>query len=152
MQIDIKDETFKFLQDLMERYTTQDNRGTANPYYFTVNTTKEMSAPAGTTDKEKYYYDGCTFTEDELKEYCRTYAVDFDMAKSEATPYCVQEVEEYHNFFLTKEGYEKHMELNGHNYRHFKGSPRSYIMYANRNPELNNLLKALCEITGKKYA
>jgi hypothetical protein len=151
MQVEIKDETLNFLKDLMRRYVTQDSRGTAKPYYFVVNTTREMAAPAGTTGNEKYYYDGCTFTEKELRDHCKEYELDFDIERGSATPYDVQDVEEYSNFFLTKEGYDEHMKLNEHNYRHFKGSPRSYIMYANRNPEIDSLLKALCEITGEEY-
>lgn len=50
-------------------------------------------------------------------------------------------------FFLTKEGYDRHVRMNGHNYRK---APRPYVHHGFRNPELADLLEAVGAIVGKK--
>jgi hypothetical protein len=42
-------------------------------------------------------------------------------------------------FFLTEKAAEAHLKINGHHYR----EPRTYVEYANRNPEIENLVKFL---------
>lgn len=49
-----------------------------------------------------------------------------------------QEREKLSNAFLTLSGYEQHMALNGHNYRH---GAESYVSHAFRNPQLARLLE-----------
>ena len=51
-----------------------------------------------------------------------------------------------HNVFLTEKACAHHMETNAH---HFN-KPYSYVDYAFRNPELEQLYEALFEITGEK--
>jgi hypothetical protein len=149
--INVSEENWKFLQDLMERINIQDNRVTASPFYYVVATKKEIAVPEGCGECTKYYYEGGCFSEEELKEFCEENELAFEEEKSRATPYDVSTVTEYHNFFFTEEGYKKHMELNSHNYRHYKGEPYSYVMHAFRNPELKQLLDTLGEITGKGH-
>jgi hypothetical protein len=47
--------------------------------------------------------------------------------------------------FLTEEGYNEHMKLNSHNYRHWK-SYQFYVLHAFRNPEMAGLIEAIKEI------
>ena len=148
IEIDISPENFEFLKQLMTQINTQNNHGTASPYYYTVRTTKDIAVPAGTTGTDKYYYDGECYTEEELRKVCKEDETDFEKVKDNSTKYGVDQVNVYENFFLTEEGYNKHMELNGHNYRSSIEPAHFYIKHAFRNPELVQLLDTLGEVTG----
>lgn len=47
--------------------------------------------------------------------------------------------DEFTNCFLTRKGYDQHMQLNEHNYR-YGSTPEVFIHHAFRNPELERLL------------
>lgn len=145
--ITISDESAAFLIELNRRLKTQDNRATANPYYFTVRCVSETPVPDGFTDDIRYVVDGITpFTEESLKKYCEENELDFEQFKAnKCEKYCVRDSIEFKNFFFTEEGYNEHMELNGHNYSQYK-EVNSYVDHAFRNPEIEQLLAAIKEI------
>ena len=145
--IKISEKNWSFLVALMDKINTQDNRATASPYYFVVRTKREVAVLPGSTGVERYYYEGNSFTEEDLRRFCDENELSFADVKEQANQYDVMEIDEFHNFFLTKDGYDQHIKLNGHNYK----DPHSYVMYAGRNPELMQLLDTLGEITGKGY-
>jgi hypothetical protein len=143
--IEISDETADFIVSLVKEIEAQENHGTADPYYFSVQCIRELAAPSGTNDNVKYYWEGETYTEAELKKCCEENNLDFENEKDKAQEFCIQEVDEFENFFFTKRGYDEHIKLNGHNYRHFKRHD-FYVRHAFRNPEILGLLKAIREI------
>jgi hypothetical protein len=147
MKIELSDETVNFIKELVHRMDTQDNRATASPYYFTVQCIREIAVPEETTDEHKYFLPDHaeSFTEDELKEFCKDCGFDFEKTLDKTIKYGVGEQIENLNFFLTEEGYKEHIRLNGHNYRHYKRF-YSYVDYAFRNPEIESLFKALREV------
>lgn len=147
----ISDEAAEFLKSLSHRMKTQDNRCTADPYYITIQKIVDRGVPSGCGEKSSWYhYDICeSFDEESLKQYCEENDLDVDEFKDECTEYDVSEKEEYENFFLTYEGYEQHVKLNGHNIARECNSFHNYVQYASRNPELEMLYKCIHEIAEK---
>ena len=146
MNIELSDKTAAFLTELVRRLDTQSNHGTADPYYYTVRCTKDRAVPHGCGDGEDHYhYDGTTFTEEELKNFCEENDENFETMKDRCDKFSMEEVNEYENVFLTEEGYNEHMKLNSHNYRHWK-SYQFYVLHAFRNPEMTGLIEAVKEI------
>lgn len=145
--IQISDNAAKFLTQLNKHIQEQDNRATASPYYFAVRCISEAPVPDGFTDEIRYVIDGCnSYTEDELRKYCEENELDFEEFKDdECQKYCVKDIEEFKNVFFTEEGYNEHIRLNEHNYRHYKRFD-SYVQPAFRNPEIEKLLAAVKEI------
>jgi len=146
--LNLSKEAIDFLIDFALQIEIQDNRATANPYYYQVRCIKELPAPKDYTDENVYfvYQDNETWNEKDLKEWCQKEGNDFDGFVSEhCEVYSKQEVNEDENIFFTKKDYDQHMELNGHNYRYYKKA-YSYIKYANRNPEIKMLLETILEI------
>ena len=163
VEIDVSEENWNFLKEFMNRVKTQDNRGTASPYYFTVCCKKEVAVPEGSTGNVKYYdSNSCeSYTYEELKKRFKEWNDDDDddtewneeddenfeeYQEKYCQKYDVDEDYEYENVFFTEKGYEDHIKLNGHNYRHFK-KYYSYVKCAFRNPEIEGLFKALEDIT-----
>jgi len=158
--IEISDENYEFLKDFMNRIKTQDNRATASPYFYVVQCRKEIAVPLGTTGKTRYFdsNSSSSYTLEELKKWFKEWKDDdmeWDNEKDEEEfekykrKYCekydIDEIEEEHNVFFTEEGYNQHIKLNGHNYRHYNKF-YSYIKHAFRNPELTGLFKALEDV------
>lgn len=68
------------------------------------------------------------------------------MAWFELLPRYVEEMYfEENNAFLTEEGYNEHMTLNGHNVKRM-GKHHTYLKHAFRNPEMDSLFRAIKEI------
>ena len=51
-----------------------------------------------------------------------------------------KDTDRYHGCFLTRSGYDEHMRMNRHNYRHFHEPAKPYAQYMFRNPQLERLL------------
>ena len=146
-QVTLTQESADFLRELANKMKTQDNRCTAKPYFYTVRSLKDVAVPDGDGDGVSYFDNTgcCSMTEQEMKDYCRERGEDFDdYVAKHCVRYGTKEDYEDENVFLTEAGYEQHMELNGHNYRHLKRS-FSYLHHAFRNPEMESLWKALLE-------
>jgi len=145
----ISDKTASFLKEFTERLKKQDNRCTADPFYFTVRKFVDVAVPEGCGDKTMYYdsHDNETYSEKQVKERCLELDMDFhDYVQDRCNSYDVKEEERFENFFFTKEGYDQHVKLNGHNIAKSCISFDSYVDHAYRNPEIDNILKALKEI------
>ena len=150
--IEISDEATNFLSELVDRLNKQDNRGTADPYYFTVRKFVDVGVPEGCGEKTSYYdHHSCeNYTEEEAKQCAIELEMDFDDYVSErCTKYDTREEETYENFFLTLEGYNEHVKQNGHNISRECNRYDSYVKHAYRNPEISNLLKVIKEIGNK---
>lgn len=175
MNVNISDESWKFLKEFMNRINTQDNRATAKPYYYVVQCKREIAVAEGTNGNSKYYdnqsensytleelrkiwfeenkldeldeHESKEWEQHENKEWTEEIEDEFqEYIDKNCQKYDVDEIDVDENVFFTKQGYKDHIKLNGHNYSHYNKF-NSYIKHAFRNPELNGLFKALEEIT-----
>jgi hypothetical protein len=147
--ITISDEAAEFFKRVSNAIRTQDNRGTAEPYFITIQKKVERGVPDGCGIDTRYFDN----------EQCELY--DYESIKERAEEmelnveeyidkYCqkydIREFEEYENFFLTYEGYNAHINSNGHNIARTCKSYQNYVQYACRNPELESLYEFIHEI------
>lgn len=149
VKIAISDETAVFLSQLAHTLKTQDNRGTADPFFFTVRKFVDVAVPVGCGDKVMYYnsHDAEQYTEEEARKQAEELEMDFDeYVEDRCTKYDVKEEERYENFFFTLEGYNQHVKMNGHNIARECNRYDSYVDHAFRNPELEKVIAAIKEI------
>jgi len=147
MEIKLSEETTKFMKKFCHDLKTQDRRGTADPYYFTIRCHQDYAAPVGHNGNTVYYdsdYER-TFTLEELKKQCEDDDQDFEVVKDGCYEMDLQDIEHNENFFFTEAGYNEHMRINKHNHSHHKKF-YSYVEYAARNPELESVIKLFKEI------
>src|SRR5690606_37299025 len=128
---------------------TQDNRATGMPYYYVVKGHRQYAAPEGMGDRTVYV----DWQDDPSSYYSREEFVksmkelgysdeEIERRWEKISTYGEYDVPVEENVFLTEKGFRQHMELNGHNYRHFKEPVYSYVKHAFRNPEMASLIKA----------
>ena len=158
--IQVTDEMYEFLMNLSKELNTQDHRGTAMPYFFQVQTKHRIAVPEG-CGTEAWYYDRSSIeTESEIVDAIYDYkngkiskkkilAMD-DSDKEdilEAAGFRKWNYDYEHrleNAFLTEKACEEHIRINKHNLR----QPQSYLSHAFRNPELEQVLSFICQLTG----
>ncbi len=162
-KIDVTDEMYEFLMNLSNELNTQDNRATAMPYIFQIETKEQIAVPKG-CGSEAWNCDGTLIeTEDEIKEAVFEWKEwdeenqdDYDRLKD----YEIEEILEvagwdkvnydftnrYQNAFLTAKSCKEHIVSNSHHYT----NPVDYLSHAFRNPELEMVMKFLCELTNGK--
>jgi len=152
MKIEISDESFEFVKRLINEIDSQDNRATADPYYYVIQGIKERVTAPGCGDDIVYVHDGQGFTKEDLME---TFDLDTEGAFDDfITSNFTEEVEvtrehedvPMSNVFFTEKACHRHIELNHYHY----SDGRSYVKHAWRNPEVENIFKALREIAENK--
>jgi len=159
--IEISDEDLKFLRELSHEIRTQDNAGTADPYFITVRTSRLVIVPQGHGSGDPVYHDEqddepATALHKSTEEAAKALA-DYGLTDNEVSrrvdalvEYGTEEVESDHNVFFTRVGYEAHMRLYGHNYGHRSTmNPHSYTHHASRNPEIKRLLEIVQKLGGQ---
>lgn len=160
--VEISQEHLDFLENLSKEILNQDNCATASPYYYVVQTTQELSAdPQFSTDSPRLWAsnDGESplfNTEEEVISYLKNnnpditlHEIDLFLA-TEIEEVHVQYVENEHNVFLTRAGYEDHMRTNRHNYGGVtQKNPRPYIKHAYRNKEFKTLIDVVHALGAK---
>ncbi len=144
--------------ELSKELNTQDNRGTAMPYFFQIKTKEMVAVPDG-CGTECWHYDGSQIeTEDEINEAVAEYlGQDIEYVKliSESDKESVLEKagwskgnydfkENYQNAFFTEKSCKEHIRKNAYHYK----EPVDYLNHAFRNPEMELVLKFLAELTG----
>lgn len=158
--IQVTDQMYNFLMNLSKELTTQDHRGTAMPYFFQVQTTHRIAVPEG-CGNEAWHYDG-TFleTDEEVIDFIYSYNAE-DLSKKKIKAMSSHQRDQYlkkigfrvvnydyehrlENAFLTEKACEEHIRINKHNLR----QPQSYLSHAFRNPELEQVLSFICQLTG----
>lgn len=165
-QIEVTDEMYEFLMNLSNELNTQDHRGTRMPYFFQVQTQEVQYVPEG-CGTEVWVCDGSTIeTEEEIKEEVLRYKEWDSLEESEAERlfseldfWEIDEIMEenwrkvnmtheprYENSFLTSKACDEHIRVNKHNLN----SPVNYLSGSFRNPELEMVMKFLCELNGGK--
>jgi len=150
-QIEISDADLSFLRNLAHEIESQDNAGTAHPYYIVVRTTRQIIVPQGHGSGETVSHDAYgddpsaslyNSPEEAAEAFNREGCDDIQKRLDALNEYGTEEIEEDHNVFFTRQGYEKHMDLNGHNYGGYPfQNPHSYTHHAFRNPEIKTLLE-----------
>ena len=159
--IQVSDEMYNFLMELSKEINTQDNRATAKPYFFQIQTNEQISVPEG-CGTEAWHYDGSTIeTKDEIINTIFEYK-DESLTKDEIMKLDEWEKEqileddgwakcnydykhEYQNAFLTEKACKEHIRLNHYNYN----EPVDYLSHASRNPELEKIFRFISELSEK---
>ncbi len=158
--IEVSDETYNFLIELSKELNTQDHRGTAMPYFFQIQTKRQIAVPEG-NGTEAWFCDGALLkTDEEIEEAVNDYR-EWDEDTSEFNELEDYEIEvilecagyrkvnyDYENVlenaFFTSKACDEHIKTNSHNL----SSPVNCLSHAFRNPEMEGVLKFLCELSG----
>lgn len=165
-KIEVSDEMYNFLMELSNELNTQNHRATAMPYFFQIQTKEEVPAADG-CGIEAWYQDGSKIEDDdEIKEVVFEYK-DWDLdceddciIFGELYDYEIEEImvqagwrkinydteNVYKNAFLTEKACREHIAANNYHYC----EPVDYLSHSFRNPELEMVMKFLCELTKGK--
>jgi hypothetical protein len=139
VQPSLKEQIAKLIREI----NAQDNRATASPYYFVVQSKKWVDTVHG-GDKQVIYYDGI-FTLEEWK------ALGPDCTEESwenQHPFWVREEWEDREVFLTERAALLFMRANA---RHLN-EPRTYVKHFWRNSQMETVMEALEEFSGEKLA
>jgi protein tyrosine/serine phosphatase len=160
IDIKISKESFNFTEALVEKIITQDNRMTAYPILYLIQTKKRIWGMNGDyTDKYEWKHqdDDETYSDEELKaELIESFDEEkeaFDIMDEFEFIECAEnhcfskvfyiDIEEYkENVFFTEEAAKRHISLNKHHYN----NPQDYVIHAWRNPEIEKIVKVLIEV------
>jgi hypothetical protein len=157
----VEDATYDFLMELSKELNSQNNRATAVPYFFQIETDEEIAVPDG-CGTHAWYYDGSKIETDE--EIVRQIFDYYDGEKpiEDIKKLSESEKEEelknmgwnecnydymkkYQNAFLTEKACRAHIAGNQHHYN----KPIDYLSHAFRNPELEMVLVFIMGLTKK---
>jgi len=141
-----------FIKDVISRMNTQDNRGTAAPYFYQIETFERMTSVDG--DFLWYLDDTKLYTDDDIKEYLIDHECDL-----ENDPIKVIEdlgFEKWHferkgvlkGFFLTEDAAKQHLKCNDYHYSH---DARTYVSHAWRSPEFMDFIEAVARLVEMQY-
>ena len=158
--IEVSDEMYDSLVELSKELNTQSSRSTRMPYFFQIQTNEKVAVPEG-CGTECWHSDGSDIeTDDEINEVICEYS---DISIEEAAKMDFVNKEKiledagwrrvnysyehrYQNAFFTERACKRHIQKNAYHY----DEPVDYLSYATRNPELELVMKFLCELTGGK--
>lgn len=162
-RITVTNEMYNFLTNLSKEIKNQDNRGTASPYYYQVQ--EEIDMPTGEEFGEEVWIQNgeiCLRTDDDIKkeifeylkwdfndskkhiEYDNMNAFDVeDILLKNYEQVFVTQTNIYSNIFLTEKACNDYIKRNKHNLN----KPKSFLFYADRNNEMNMLIKFLQTLT-----
>lgn len=162
----ISDELYKKLKYLSNEIKTQDNRGTASPYFYQVMEKKTDSCWEENSDKVIWFHiNGKYEVEnvfDEMVTFLKENGKDCLNGWEDAiSQWNLDEIDEYDlenmfeylgfykvpiktvykfsNAFLTEKSILQHIESNKHQYE----NPTSYLQYGYRNPDLETIFEFL---------
>lgn len=160
----ISDELYKKLKYLSNEIKTQDNRGTAFPYFYQVMEKKEDSCWEENSEKFIWYGHGIEVENvfDEMVAFLKENGEDCLNGWEDAiAQWNLDEIDEYDlgdmfeylgfykvpiktvykfsNAFLTEKSILQHIESNKHQYE----NPTSYLQYGYRNPDLETIFEFL---------
>ena len=175
--IEVTDETYAQLMKISAELNTQSHRATAMPYMFQIEQDIEIPAHNGCGDEIWVNPDGDTLRDDEqIRDYLVEKWSDEFYAKQESLRsvecvhmannkydklekenfdfnqilesdefYTVHVTNEkkYTNFFFTESACKAHIRQNNYHY----SNPKDFLSHGFRNPELEAVMKFLCELT-----
>ena len=160
--IKVTEEMHEFLINLSKELNKQDHRCTAMPYFFQIQTQERIEVPLG-NGTQAWHLDGLLIeTDEEIEEAVNEYKEwdEYTTKFNHLQDYEVEAILELsgyskvnydyqnnlENSFLTSKACDEHIRLNSHNL----SSPTNYLSHARRNPEMETMVKFLCELTGGK--
>lgn len=166
--IEVEDNVYNFLIELSKEMNTQDNRATADPFYYTIQVDEEVVVAEGYGDDIVYYKEEFKIrTEEEAIGYLANYIYDCELFQVEDrlrdesnyswydvwdkleelnfTKFDVRTEHRHKGFFLTESECNNHIKANAHHY----DNPVSYVEHAWRAPKVEQLFKFLKELTNK---
>lgn len=150
-----KKSAIEFLSNLMKEINSQNNRLTASPYYFEVQSQEWQVCPEEDDDASEFYFWDCEpISAKELKEMPDEEKMDnFDsldldiITEDMSDPFYQTIVWVGKGIFLTEKAANDHIRLNNYHYH----NPRTYVKYFWRNPEMDNLFEAIGIVSGVKW-
>lgn len=157
--IQVSDEIAEGLLAISRELNSQDNRATAMPYFFQVQTKHQIAVPEG-NGTEAWNYDGHLIVTDEdinfaiydyyEGKYSKKQIKGFDggmkeelLEKMGYRKVWFDYENRLENSFFTEKACDDHIRQNKHNLK----EPRSYVSNAHRNPEMELVMKFLCELS-----
>jgi hypothetical protein len=161
--IKVNQDMYEFLMNLSKELNSQSNRATAMPYFFQIQQEEETSVGEG-AGEEVWYCDGAIIsTEEEIKNAIFEYNAWVIGNKKHEKLFAEMDWLDrervlennfhkvyrstrkvYTNAFLTEKACKEHIEKNEYHYR----NPVDFLSHAFRNPELEMLMKFICQLTG----
>lgn len=139
-----------FLKDqiaaLIREINGQDNRITASPYYFVVQSKKWVDT-AFDGEKEVVAYDGRLYTLEEwqLSDPDESPAIT-ERSWNDHGPFWARHVWEDREIFLTEKAALQYIHANAHHLN----EPRTYVKHFWRNSQMETVMRALEEFSGEK--
>jgi len=164
--INVSDEMYKALRELSKEITHQNHRHTGMPYIFQIQTQEEVSVGEGQgeevwvcdghviptqDDKEimevvREWHDNLSDEDFELSIKNRDIAIEDSLDSAGYYKANRDYVDRYQNAFFTEKACKEHIKRNSYHYN----EPVDFLSYAYRNPEMELVMKFLCELTGGK--
>ena len=160
--IEVTDEMYDFLINLSNELNSQNNRGTASPYFYQIQTQDEILVPEGCGTEFYIDDDGNRYeTDDELNDLIsEVLEIPIEevlgMDKGKKGNLILENLDEldlrivnldykdkYENAFLTEKACKEHINTNSYHYN----EPVDYLSYSFRNPELEKVLEFLKELS-----
>lgn len=148
--METKEQALEWVKSFLHEVDTQDNRCTAKPIMFFLQTKNEYVAHDeyyGSNTRTVFRHprmegDTCD-SHDEAVAWIKEWYEDESRVEAE-----IEKIEEFqmgHHWetqeaFFTESGVKRHLDLNKHNYRN---GHRDFVIHAFRNPEIEELFKAL---------
>jgi hypothetical protein len=131
---------------LIREINAQNNRCTASPYYYAVQS-KRWVDTVGDGDKAVIVYDGHLYTLDEWTQ-SGEYADEEEAERSwqQHGPFQVRAEWEDKEVFLTEKAALLYIRANGHHLN----EPRTYVKHFWRNSQMETVMRALEEFSGEK--
>jgi hypothetical protein len=146
-----KIEATKWLKSFIAEIDSQDNRATASPIQFLLQTKKEYVSHPDYGHRTRRIWrhpemesNSCE-SFDEAVQWLVDYGYEGDKLEKEKESieeFCMGHYWETQQCFLTKKGVEEHVRLNRHNL----GEHRDYVVHSFRNPEMSELFNVIREL------
>lgn len=124
----------RIIKEYLSEMATQDRRGTADVFYYTIIDTHEVTCAEEAADRAKYY---CNDTSYPTRDEAEAENPDEDIVK-----YWVRDEDKHQGMFLTESDAKDHILSNRH---HYSDKARTYVNHAWRAPKMLNFFNALFE-------
>lgn len=129
------------IKTFLTEMATQDNRGTASPFYFVIRSKKHQLVPIDCGEKATFSYRGEMYSsEEEIRDIFGEDKVAADAAVSEAEEFGLKEYWEEHCMFLTESDAKSHLNKNHY---HYSDDAHIYVKHCWRAPAIKDFFESL---------
>ncbi len=146
-----KEQALDWIRDFLKEVDSQDNRATAHPIQFLLQTKQEYVAHpeyhhnTRTVFHHHIMENGSQESHEDAVKYLIDYG--YEGKKLDEEIEAIEQFEIGHHWetsqmFFTEKGVKRHIEANGHNLK----CHRDYVVHAFRNPEMSELFECLREL------